>query len=165
MLKTRAICFLKKRWKDKCYFDKICFRGRMVGYGPEVRSTNMIKSWTQKQSRVESSTLLYYISRSFGYRNIDDRHRNPNINIKEIIWLGNQLGRKRILSRVMFTLKIKHICSLWRLSKSPFPTKPNTNSKVCLFLLTWVPEICCGKGFKWKLPSILQGNNYKSMRR
>ena len=38
-----------------------------------------------------SSTLLYYISRSFGYRNIDDRHRNPYINIREIIWLGNQL--------------------------------------------------------------------------
>ena len=32
------------------------------------------------------STLLFYISRSFGYR-----HRNPNINIREIIWLGNQL--------------------------------------------------------------------------
>ena len=23
---------------------------------------------------------------------LDDRHRNPNINIREIIWLGNQLG-------------------------------------------------------------------------
>ena len=30
-----------------------------------------------------TSTLLYYISRSFGYRNIDDRHRNPNINIRD----------------------------------------------------------------------------------
>ena len=29
--------------------------------------------------------------KSSGYRNIDDRHRNPNIHIKEIIWLGNQL--------------------------------------------------------------------------
>ena len=29
--------------------------------------------------------------KSSGYGNIDDRHRNPNINIKEIIWLGNQL--------------------------------------------------------------------------
>ena len=29
--------------------------------------------------------------KSSGYRNIDDRHRNPNINIREIIWLGNQL--------------------------------------------------------------------------
>ena len=34
------------------------------------------------------STLLYHIS---GYRNTDDRHRNPNINIREITWLGNQL--------------------------------------------------------------------------
>ena len=32
------------------------------------------------------STLLCYISRSSGHR-----HRNPNINIREIIWLGNQL--------------------------------------------------------------------------
>ena len=41
-----------------------------------------------------SSTLLYYISQVIWvskYRNIDDRHKNPNINIKEIIWLGNQL--------------------------------------------------------------------------
>ena len=29
--------------------------------------------------------------KSSGYRNIDDRHRNPNIHIREIIWLGNQL--------------------------------------------------------------------------
>ena len=29
--------------------------------------------------------------KSSGYRNIDDCHRNPNINIREIIWLGNQL--------------------------------------------------------------------------
>ena len=43
------------------------------------------------------STLLYfciyYISRSSGYQNIDDWHRTRNINIKEIIWLGNQLLR------------------------------------------------------------------------
>ena len=25
-------------------------------------------------------------------RQLDDRHRHPNINIREIIWLGNQLG-------------------------------------------------------------------------
>ena len=37
------------------------------------------------------STLLCYISWSSGYWNIDDRHRHPNINIREIIWLGNQL--------------------------------------------------------------------------
>ena len=30
--------------------------------------------------------------KSSGYRDIDDRHRNPNINTREIIWLGNQLG-------------------------------------------------------------------------
>ena len=35
-----------------------------------------------------NSTLLNYIS--YGYQNIDDRHRNPNINIREIIWMGNQ---------------------------------------------------------------------------
>ena len=29
--------------------------------------------------------------KSSGYRNIDDRHRNPNNNTREIIWLGNQL--------------------------------------------------------------------------
>ena len=43
---------------------------------------------------VKDSTLLYYISQVIWvskYRYIDDRHRNPNINIKEIIWLGNQL--------------------------------------------------------------------------
>ena len=27
-------------------------------------------------------------------RQLDDRHRHPNINIREIIWLGNQLGCK-----------------------------------------------------------------------
>ena len=32
--------------------------------------------------------------KSSGYRNIDDWHRNPNINIKEIIWLGNQLTQR-----------------------------------------------------------------------
>ena len=37
-------------------------------------------------------TLLYYISRSFGYR-----HRNPNINIREIIWLGNQLYKPLLI--------------------------------------------------------------------
>ena len=31
--------------------------------------------------------------KSSGYQNIDDRHRNPNIHIREIIWLGNQLHR------------------------------------------------------------------------
>ena len=25
------------------------------------------------------------------YGQLDDRHRNPNINIRKIIWLGNQL--------------------------------------------------------------------------
>ena len=33
--------------------------------------------------------VLYFLV--IGYWNIDDRHRNPNINIREIIWLGNQL--------------------------------------------------------------------------
>ena len=27
-----------------------------------------------------------------GHLRIEDRHRNPNINIRDIIWLGNQLG-------------------------------------------------------------------------
>ena len=44
---------------------------------------------TYVESKGANSTLLYYISQSFGYRNIDDQH--PDINIREIIWLGNQL--------------------------------------------------------------------------
>ena len=36
-----------------------------------------------------SSTSLYYISLSLGFGNTDDRHRHPNINIREIIWLGD----------------------------------------------------------------------------
>ena len=31
--------------------------------------------------------------KSSGYRNIDDQHRNTNINTREIIWLGNQLRK------------------------------------------------------------------------
>ena len=42
------------------------------------------------------STSLHYISLSLGFRNIDDRHRHPNIKIREIIWLGNQLGNRAI---------------------------------------------------------------------
>ena len=38
-----------------------------------------------------NSTLLCYIYWSSGYWNIDDWHRNPNVNIRENIWLGNQL--------------------------------------------------------------------------
>ena len=52
------------------------------------------------------STLLYfciyYISRSSGYQNIDDWHRTRNINIKEIIWLGNQLLRVGIWAHSLF---------------------------------------------------------------
>ena len=36
-----------------------------------------------------SNTSLYYISLSLGFVNIDDQHRHPNINIREIIWLGD----------------------------------------------------------------------------
>ena len=35
------------------------------------------------------SALLYYNSLSLGFGNIDDRHRKPNSNIREIIWLGD----------------------------------------------------------------------------
>ena len=37
---------------------------------------------------VDISTIFLKSSK---YINIDVRHRNPNIHIKEIIWLGNQL--------------------------------------------------------------------------
>ena len=47
--------------------------------------------------KVGISTLLYYISWSFGYR-------NPNINIREIIWLGNQL--------MMGMMMIIHHCTM-----------------------------------------------------
>ena len=30
-------------------------------------------------------------------RQLDERHRNPNINIREIIWLGNQLKKSKVL--------------------------------------------------------------------
>ena len=33
--------------------------------------------------------VMYYISLSLGFGIIDDRHRRPNINIREIIWLGD----------------------------------------------------------------------------
>ena len=35
-------------------------------------------------------TILPQPIRGHGHQ-LDDRHRNPNINIREIIWLGNQL--------------------------------------------------------------------------
>ena len=38
---------------------------------------------------IMTSISLYYISLSLGFGNIDDRHRHPNINIREIIWLGD----------------------------------------------------------------------------
>ena len=56
-----------------------------------------------------TSTLLYYISRSFGYRNIDDRHRNPNINIKEIIWLGNRLQDVVLTTTMMMKTVVKNL--------------------------------------------------------
>ena len=38
-------------------------------------------------------------------RQLDDRHRHPNINIREIIWLGNQLiqGDPKRLSIVIYS--------------------------------------------------------------
>ena len=36
--------------------------------------------------------------KSSGYRNIDDCHRNPNINIREIIWLGATTHDRRSTS-------------------------------------------------------------------
>ena len=38
-----------------------------------------------------SGTSLYYISLSLVFGNIDDRHRKPKSNIREIIWLGDLL--------------------------------------------------------------------------
>ena len=35
---------------------------------------------------------------------LDDRHRNPNINIKEITWLGNQLGGLLQVTRLSWEL-------------------------------------------------------------
>ena len=43
------------------------------------------------EGRGQAGTLLYYISQVIWVSKYDDRHRNPNINIREIIWLGNQL--------------------------------------------------------------------------
>ena len=52
---------------------------------------------------VPLSTLLCYISRSSGYQNIYDQHRNPNIIIRDIIWLGNQLGTSDTAIQVINT--------------------------------------------------------------
>ena len=53
--------------------------------------------------------------KSSGYRNIDDRHINPNINTREIIWLGNQLeqlGQGRIEQK--YFILTNFVCSQTR---------------------------------------------------
>ena len=42
-------------------------------------------------------------------RQLDDRHRHPNINIREIIWLGNQLVENVIMVEIVnFCRKFTH---------------------------------------------------------
>ena len=47
----------------------------------------ILKACRKLQISIARSTSLYYISLSLGFGN--DRHRHPNINIREIIWLGD----------------------------------------------------------------------------
>ena len=65
----------------------------------------------KQRSKKDSATVAHCCTiflKSYGYRHIDDRHRNPNINIREIIWLGNQLywalpwrGEGRCIGRML----------------------------------------------------------------
>ena len=55
-----------------------------------------------------TSTLLYYISRSSGYR-----HRNPNINVREIIWLGNQLIPHQTHISILSSLSLDGFVFVW----------------------------------------------------
>ena len=50
---------------------------------------SFLKMQNRKLATKRYSTSLYYISLSLGFGNIDDRHRHPNINIREITWLGD----------------------------------------------------------------------------
>ena len=60
-------------------------------------------------SGISISTLLYYISQVI----IDDRHRNPNINIREIIWLGNKLHQHMIKSALIWMNQTCHILLIY----------------------------------------------------
>ena len=59
-------------------------------------------------------------------RQLDDRHRNPNINIREIIWLGNQLGLTIKIPVITIFLKIK-VTLRKAFVVTIYPSRPNTN--------------------------------------
>ena len=73
------------------------------------------------------STLLYYICRSSGYWNIA-RHRNSNINIREIIWMGNQL--------LMFSIQHFYVSSFHSCRQHTC-----VFVKVCIFCLEFIFRI------------------------
>ena len=70
--------------------------GNEVGPGQVSQLVNLsnhkslVEDGEHEQVLSRSSTSLYYISLSLGFGNIDDRHRHPNINIREIILLGSR---------------------------------------------------------------------------
>ena len=59
-------------------------------------------------------------------RQLDDRHRHPNINIREIIWLGNQLSRNSAITNLWrFRIVIEQVFEI-----PPFPGRL-TQTSLC----------------------------------
>ena len=79
---------------------------------------------------LQPSTSLYYISRSSGYQNIEDWHRNPIFNMREI----NQLSSPPLLTRSASVLSQKPARQPFaanqkaKLENFKFKPRPNQNS-------------------------------------
>ena len=74
---------LRKKLDEIC--EKICF-GKTIFVCDTKCFTYDYDAYDGLIIYIMTSTSLYYISLSLGFGSKDDRHRHPNINIREIIW-------------------------------------------------------------------------------
>ena len=63
-------------------------------------------------------------------RQLDERHRNPNINIREIIWLGNQIKKTVISSDAFPQPNAMHVEAVIKTIKGQL-TKLNRTPATC----------------------------------
>ena len=58
---------------------------------PHIRGSHRLLCQQTEQGNLLMAVLYFSVIWVLKYILYNDRHRNPNINIREIIWLGNQL--------------------------------------------------------------------------
>ena len=95
MVLTQILCVFPPSFCPALSFLQLdVYKVCLIIFGEKTADTQSLQihrhRYTDTQILAHCCTIFL---KSSGYQNIDDRHRNPNIHIREIIWLGNQLHR------------------------------------------------------------------------